>query len=293
MPLNSTTPDTQPSDGSGCLSVVATPIGHLEDITLRALKTLARADLIAAEDTRHTRRLLAAHDIQNKLISYHEHNEQRRSGELLERMARGEHIALVTDAGTPMVSDPGYRLVQAAIARGIAVVPVPGVSAIIAGLSAAGLATDNFTFAGFPHRKKSRRLKQLKDLVSLPHTIVFYQSPRRILAFLEELKTVLGDRPAVLARELTKIHEEFIRGSISEIIAALESRGQVKGECTLLISGAVAAQPTEKDLDQAIKVALADQDRPLSEIAKVLARRFDIPRKQIYTMALRIKENDQ
>ncbi len=293
MPLNSTTPDTQPPEGAGCLSVVATPIGNLEDITLRALKILARADLIAAEDTRHTRRLLAAHDIHNKLISYHEHNEQRRSIELLERMARGEHIALVTDAGTPMVSDPGYRLVQATIARGIAVVPIPGVSAAIAGLSAAGLATDNFTFVGFPDRKKARRLKQLKDLASLPHTVIFYQSPRRILSFLEELKTVFGDRPAVLARELTKIHEEFIRGPISEIIAALEARGQVKGECTLLISGAVAVQPTEKDLDQAIKEALADQDRPLSEIAKVLARRFDIPRKQIYNMALRIKENDQ
>lgn len=293
MPSNSPTPDTRSSEGTGCLSVVATPIGNLEDITLRALKTLARADLIAAEDTRHTRRLLAAHDIHNQLISYHEHNEKQRSVELLDRMTRGEHIALVTDAGTPTVSDPGYRLVQAAIARMIPVFPIPGVSAAIAALSAAGLATDCFTFAGFPDRKKTKRRKQLQWLANLPHTIIFYQSPRRLLSFLEELITVFGDRPAVLARELTKIHEEFIRAPISEIITALQNRPRIKGECTLLISGAVAPQPDEMDLMRAIEKALAEKDRPLSEIAKTVASRFDIPRKTIYAMALKLKKKGQ
>jgi len=285
MPLNSPTPDRAP----GCLYVVATPIGHLEDITLRAIRTLQQVDLIAAEDTRHTRRLLAAHHIQNQLVSYHEHNEQQRTAELIERLESGTAIALVSDAGTPTVSDPGYRLVEAAAARGIPIIPIPGVSAAITALSAAGLPTDSFTFVGFPLRKKAKRLQQLQQLAAVSQTLIFYQSPRRVLTFLREVKEVLGDRPAVLARELTKLHEEFLRGPLTRIIEQLEQRPEIKGECTLLVGGARPAEPTRQDLDTAIADALAQSDRSLSELAKDLARRLGVPRKEIYDKALALK----
>jgi 16S rRNA (cytidine1402-2'-O)-methyltransferase len=285
MPLNSPTPDP----AAGCLYVVATPIGHLEDITLRAIRTLKAVDLIAAEDTRHTRKLLAAHGIDGRLISYHEHNEQQRTAELIRRLEQGARIALVSDAGTPTVSDPGYRLVEAAAARRIPVVPIPGVSAAMAALSAAGLPTDSFTFAGFPPRKKSRRLAQLRQLAAVPHTLIFYQSPRRVPAFLTELKEILGDRPAVLARELTKIHEEFIRGSLTQIIEQIQARREVKGECTLLVAGAPPVAPAARDLDAAIAEALDRSEDSLSVLARELAQQWQVPRKEIYARALEIK----
>jgi 16S rRNA (cytidine1402-2'-O)-methyltransferase len=277
------------SPGAGCLYVVATPIGHLEDITLRAIRTLRQVDLIAAEDTRHTRRLLAAHGIENQLISYHEHNEHQRTAELIQRLEQGSSIALVSDAGTPTVSDPGYRLVEAAAARQIPIVPIPGVSAAITALSAAGLPTDSFTFAGFPPRKKARRLAHLQQLAVVPHTLIFYQSPRRLLGFLAELKEVLGDRTAVLAREITKIHEEFIRGPLSQIIAQLEPRPEIKGECTLLVAGAPPAEPEPEDLDAAIADALDRSADSLSTLAKELARQWNVPRKEVYARALEMK----
>jgi 16S rRNA (cytidine1402-2'-O)-methyltransferase len=269
--------------------VVATPIGHLEDITLRAIRTLKAVDLIAAEDTRHTRKLLAAHGIENQLISYHEHNEAQRTAELIRRLEQGARIALVSDAGTPTVSDPGYRLVEAAAARRIPIVPIPGVSAAMAALSAAGLPTDSFTFAGFPPRKRARRLAQLHQLAAVPHTLIFYQSPRRLPAFLAELKEVLGDRTAVLAREITKIHEEFIRGALTRIIEQLEGRPEVKGECTLLVAGAPPAAPDLRDLDAAIADALDRSAESLSALAKELARRYNMPRREIYARALEMK----
>jgi 16S rRNA (cytidine1402-2'-O)-methyltransferase len=285
MPLNSPTPDR----AAGGLYVVATPIGHLEDITLRAIRILQQVDLIAAEDTRHTRRLLAAHHIQNQLISYHEHNERQRTTELVDRLVSGTAIALVSDAGTPTVSDPGYRLVEAAAARGIPIIPIPGVSAAITALSAAGLPTDSFTFVGFPLRKKAKRLQQLQQLAAVAQTLIFYQSPRRVLTFLAEVKEAFGDRPAVLARELTKLHEEFLRGSLTRIIEQLKQRAEIKGECTLLVGGAQAVEPAGQDLDKAIADALAQFDRSLSELAKDLARRLGVPRKEIYDKALALK----
>ena len=285
MPSNLPTRDPAP----GCLFVVATPIGHLEDITLRAVRTLKEVDLIAAEDTRHTRKLLAAHGIENQLISYHEHNEQQRTAELIRRLEQGARVALVSDAGTPTVSDPGYRLVEAAAARRISVVPIPGVSAAMAALSAAGLPTDSFTFAGFPPRKKARRLEQLRQLAAVPHTLIFYQSPRRLTAFLAELEEVLGDRPTVLAREITKIHEEFLRGPLTRIIEQLQGRPEVKGECTLLVAGAPPAEPEPGDLDAAIADALERSEDSLSVLARELARQWHVPRKEIYAKALEIK----
>jgi 16S rRNA (cytidine1402-2'-O)-methyltransferase len=286
MPSNSPTH----SRPEGVLYIVSTPIGNLEDITLRAIRVLKEVDLIAAEDTRHTRRLLKAHGIHTPVTAYHEHNEQRKTSELIEKLRTGTRMALVTDAGTPSVSDPGYRLVLAAVDHRIPVSPIPGVSAPIAALSAAGLATDAFTFVGFPPRKKSRRSSRLEQLAELTHTVIYYQSPKRVLQFLKELLETCGDRPAVLARELTKMHEEFLRGSISQLIAALEDRQEVKGECTLLIDGAIEDSPSTADIDAAIVEALESSEQSLSRIAKDLARRLGVTRKSIYDRALKLKK---
>ena len=273
------------------LYVVTTPIGHMADITLRALEVLAAVDLIAAEDTRHTRRLLTHHNISNELISYHEHNEIQRTETLIQKLAQGAAIALVSDAGTPTVSDPGYRLVRAATEQQIAVIPVPGVSAAMAALSVSGLPTDQFTFVGFPVRKKNKRAAQLADLARLPHTLIFYQSPQRLIRFMHELKEALGDRHSMLAREMTKLHEEFIRGSLSEIIRALGQRDAVKGECTLLVAGAPSAeQHGEEEIDAAIRTAMASAEHSLSDIARELASRFNVGKKRIYDKALRYRQ---
>lgn len=288
MPLNSPILKTAPSG----LYVVTTPIGNLADITLRALTVLAAVDLIAAEDTRHTRRLLSAHHIENRLISYHEHNEIRRTDELIEQLIQGAAIALVCNAGTPTVSDPGYRLVQAAVERQVPVIPIPGVSAAITALSASGLPTDQFTFVGFPIRKKAKRLQQLQGLARMPHTLIFYQSPQRLTTFMQELRGILGDRRAVLAREMTKLHEEFVRGTLSDIIATLEQKEAIKGECTLLVAGLSSSDDVEaEDLDQVIREALDHPAQSLSDIAKTLAARFKVSRKQIYDRALALKKS--
>ena len=289
MPSNSPTPDPAP----GTLYVVATPIGHLEDITLRALNVLRAVDLIAAEDTRHTRRLLAVHGIQKRLVSYHEHNERQRTAELIAKLNQGFHLALVSNAGTPAVSDPGFRLVAAAVDQGLTIVPVPGASAAIAALSVSGLPSDTFTFVGFPARRKAKRTQQLRQLAELPHTLIFYQSPKRLLAFLEELRAVCGDRRAVLGREMSKMFEEFLRGRLSEIGTALDRREEIKGECTLLVSGALQPGPaTEEDLHTALSMALAEGDRPLSEIAKTLAKRFGLAKKVVYDQALLMRRGE-
>ena len=285
MPSNLHTPES----ARGCLYVVATPIGHLEDITLRAISTLRQVDLIAAEDTRRTGRLLIAHGIENQMISYHEHNERQRTGVLIAKLENGAQIALVSDAGTPGVSDPGYRLVEAAVSRGIPVVPIPGVCAAVSALSVAGLPTDSFLFVGFPARRKAKRLQQLRQLAGVPQTLIFYQSPRRVLRFLEEAEEVLGDRPAVLARELTKRHEEFLRGSLTRLITQIKQRTAIKGECTLLVGGAQASDAPGQDLEAALIEALDRSGKSLSEAAKELARKFDLPRKEIYRKALALK----
>jgi 16S rRNA (cytidine1402-2'-O)-methyltransferase len=283
-------PETPAHPRFGTLYVVSTPIGNLDDITLRAIEVLGRVDRIAAEDTRHTRRLLSAHGIANRLVSYHEHNETRRTGELIELLEQGRSIALVTDAGTPAVSDPGYRLVEGAVRLDIPVVPVPGATAAIAALSVSGLPTDQFTFAGFPDRRKNRRLARLSELARLHHTLIFYQSPKRLIAFLGELLTVMGDRRAVLAREQTKMHEEYLRGPLSEIIDRLERRGGVKGECTILVAGSGAETPDEAEIDAALEEALARQDRPIGEVARAIAGKFGLKRNDVYDRALKIKK---
>ena len=217
--------------------MVATPIGNVEDITLRALRVLSGVDMVAAEDTRHTALIFSRYQISSPLVSYHDHNEAERAPRFIQKLLDGASIALVSDAGTPSVSDPGYRLICAAIQAGIKVIPVPGVSAAIAALSVSGLPTDAFVFLGFPPKKQARRIALLKDIENEVRTLIFYESPRRVLSFLNDALAVLGDRSGVVCREMTKRYEEFIRGSISEMLADLSGRREIKGECTLVFSG--------------------------------------------------------
>lgn len=293
MPSNSPTndPDTPLPDGT--LFVVATPIGNLDDITLRALKTLAAVDLIAAEDTRHTVRLLDRHGIPaGRLISCHEHNEQERVAQLLAMLRDGKTVALVSDAGTPGVSDPGFRLVQAARAEGLAVVPIPGPSAAVTALSAAGLPTDAFLFVGFPPRKQGALKRDLAALVAQRATLIFYESPRRLLTLLQALRDTLGDRQAVLARELTKIHEEFLCGSLSEISQTLAQRPALKGECTLLVSGAgaEAAAPAIEEIREEIEAGLGEPNAGIAALSQAIAKKYGLPRRSVYAEAVKIQQ---
>jgi 16S rRNA (cytidine1402-2'-O)-methyltransferase len=276
--------------GAGTLYIVATPIGHLQDITLRALAVLGAVDLIAAEDTRKTAQLLSHHGITTPRISYHEHNETRRTPELLERLRRGAAIALVSNAGTPGISDPGFRLTSAAAAEGIRLVPIPGPSAAAAALSVSGLPTDAFVFLGFLSKKAGKRLNQIKALASEGRTVILYEAPQRIRALIAELHQTLGDRRAVLAREMTKLHEEFLRGRLSTIETALADRAEIKGECTLLLAAAELqpALPGEA-LGEELRRALASGPRSLSELARELAQRHGLPKKTVYAEAMKIK----
>jgi 16S rRNA (cytidine1402-2'-O)-methyltransferase len=271
----------------GALYIVSTPIGNREDVTLRALKILQDVDLIAAEDTRKSGKFLSHHGIKNRLVSYHEHNEKKRAPELLGKLLGGASIALVSNAGTPCVSDPGYRLVAAAIAHKISVIPVPGPSAAMAAMSASGLPTDSFVFIGFPPKKKGKRMQLLAELALESRALIFYESPRRILAFLEEIVSHVGDRPAVLAREMTKLHEEFIRGSVSEILETIKIRTEIKGECTLLVAGCQKEAAVDLGLVEAeIRAALGNQKNSVSQIARTIAKKYGLPKNEVYEMAL-------
>lgn len=294
MPLSSPTDDPEHIDETCNLYVVATPIGNRDDITIRALNILGRVDLVAAENTRHTGRLLAHHNIKGNLISYHEHNEVKRTPELIHRLKTGSSVALVSNAGTPSVSDPGYRLVKEAIANNIKVIPVPGVSAAVTALSAAGLPTDSFIFVGFPAKKKAKRLKQLKELASENRTIIFYESPKRILTFLEEIIDAMGDRHGVLSREMTKLHEEFLRGFLSEIHYILNARPVVKGECTLLIMGCEEIKEVSLEtVRNEINSELEKTGSRLSDIARAVAKKYGLPKNKVYDEALKLKRTAQ
>lgn len=293
MPLNSPTNNEEEPELSGKLYVVGTPIGNMEDITFRALAVLKQVDLIAAEDTRVARRLLSHHQLKAPLISYHEHNESGRAAELVERLLGGEKIALVSDAGMPGISDPGYRLVTAALSRGIPVAPVPGVSAITTAISVSGLPTDSFVFIGFPKKKKNSRTKQLEELSRENRTILFYESPKRIKILLEDILKVMGDRSVVLAREMTKPYEEYIRGMVSEVLSIIARRDQVKGECTLLVSG--SGNKNEVDLEviqEEIHHLLESSKEGLGRISRRIADKYAVSRQFVYSEGLKIVEKE-
>jgi 16S rRNA (cytidine1402-2'-O)-methyltransferase len=292
--MPSTLPTNEPKalGKSGTLYVVATPIGNKDDITVRALAVFREVDLIAAEDTRKTRRFLAFHDIRSNLLSYHEHNEDQRTPQLIQKLKSGVQIALVSNAGTPSVSDPGYRLIETALNHSIKVVPIPGVSAAIAALSVAGLPTETFIFAGFLSRKEGKRLKQLEAFKTQDRTIIFYESPRRIIALLKEIIEIMGDRRGALAREMTKLHEEFLRGRLTEIRKLLKTRTAIKGECTLLVMGNMQKESiSEEQLYLEISTALQSRTLKASELARQLSQKYQLPRKRVYEEVLKIKKS--
>jgi len=270
---------------AGVLYIVATPIGNLEDISLRALRVLKEADLIAAEDTRHTKKLLAHYHIATPLTSYYDEVEGEKASVLAKQLEGGKNIALVSDAGTPTLSDPGFRLVQAALRAGAGVVPIPGPSALAAVLSASGLPTDRFAFEGFLPSKRRERREKLQALAAEARTLVFYEAPHRIKETLSDMLELFGDRKAVVGREVTKLHEEFVRGPLSEARAALEQK-EPRGEITLVVGGfAGEKRPAETTLQNEIDLLLKKGLR-VKEIAEILGEKFDYPKKDIYRMVL-------
>lgn len=273
---------------SGTLFIVATPIGNLEDLSPRARQTLADVDLVAAEDTRHTGRLLSNFGVKTPLLALHEHNEARQVTRLIEALQSGKSVALVSDAGTPLVSDPGYRLVRAAHENGIVVSPIPGPSALIAALSVAGLATDKFCFEGFLPAKKKARRDALNALGNETRTMVFYEAVHRIRDSLEDMIAVFGDdRQAFIGRELTKLHEQCVRASLRGLLEQLESKAIVdKGEYVLVVAGTDAVAETSIDIDHLL-VELGDK-LPGKEVARVLARATGAKRNTLYQRLLEL-----
>jgi 16S rRNA (cytidine1402-2'-O)-methyltransferase len=270
---------------SGILYIVATPIGNLEDITLRALRVLKEVDVVAAEDTRHTQILLSHYGIQTPLTSYHEHNERAKAEDLVKRLLDGEDIALVSDAGTPTISDPGFRLIVRAVHAGIRIIPLPGASALTAVLSASGLPTDRIVFEGFLPAKKKQRQEKLQTLRDEARTLVFYEAPHRLAEALNDVHELLGDREAVLAREVSKVHEEFLRGRVSELIRVLRRR-EIRGEATLIIGGSAGESHVNEDRLKAEIRELKGKGMRVKEIAEVLGEKFGYPKKDIYRLAL-------
>ncbi|WP_375510506.1 16S rRNA (cytidine(1402)-2'-O)-methyltransferase [uncultured Nostoc sp.] len=273
----------------GTLYIVGTPIGNLEDITFRAVRILQTVDIIAAEDTRHTGKLLQHFQIKTPQVSYHEHNRTSRIPELLEHLVNNKAIALVSDAGMPGISDPGYELVKACIEAGIGVVPIPGASAAITALSAAGLPTDRFVFEGFLPAKSQHRQEHLESLQTESRTLIFYESPHRLRDTLQDLALVWGsERQIVLGRELTKLYEEFWRGTIAEAIAYYSQR-EPQGEYTLVVAGIPASQPqlTQEELKAELQ-QLISQGISRSQASRQLAKFTSLPRRQLYQLALSI-----
>jgi len=277
---------------AGTLFVVATPIGNLEDITLRALRILGEADLIACEDTRHTRKLLARYQITTPTSSYHEHNEQQRTGWLVERLESGMDIALVSDAGTPSISDPGYRLVRAALERGVRVSPIPGACAIISALSVSGRSTDSFAFLGFLPGRRAARRNRLRALRSESRTLLFFESPLRLASTLSDIDDILDSRDVTVAREMTKVHEQLVTGTAAELASLFRSR-RPKGEAVVVVekssSEAAPESVSDRELDLRFE-GLVDQGLSRKDAIKQLAKELASPKRELYLRLLREKE---
>src|SRR5258708_1917505 len=268
---------------SGTLYVVATPIGNLEDISARATRVLGEVDLIACEDTRQTRKLLDRYGISTPLISYHEHNELSRTEDLVREILAGKSVALVSDAGTPLIADPGYRLVERALEQGVAVSPIPGPAALLAALSASGLPTDSFLFQGFLPPKKGRRRKLLEELKPLQTTLVFYEAPHRILDTLGDIGEILGARPVVVARRVTKIHQEVLRGTAAGIHYPRGGRASVKGEMVLMIGKGETQEIDDTPIEEAVG-KLVESGVSRMEACKTVARQRGLSKREVYKL---------
>lgn len=273
----------------GTLYIVATPVGNLEDITFRAIKVLKQVDKIAAEDTRHSKKLLSHYDIHTRLISCHEHNETAKIPEIITQLKKGLNIALICDAGTPLISDPGYKLVTAIAKESIKVIPIPGCSAAIAGLSVSGLPTNSFLFLGFLPKKKQKQKQALEAISNQAPTLIFYESPRRLKTLINNILSVLGDRKACLAREITKLHEEYIRGNLSFILKTLEKKEIIKGECSLFVQGQLEEKiMDEKELKKIILAELLTTELGTSGLARQISKEYKQSKKQVYDMILKL-----
>ncbi|MCU1256723.1 MAG: hypothetical protein JWM83_3022 [Candidatus Angelobacter sp.] len=274
----------------GTLYVVATPIGNLEDISFRAVRVLKEADLIACEDTRHTAKLLNHYGIDKPTVSYHEHNEAARAEELVAKLEQGLNVAQVSDAGMPGISDPGYRVIKLAIERGVQVVPIPGASALIAALAASGLPTDSFQFLGFLPAKSGQRRTMLETLRHAEHTTVVYEAPHRIGETMKDIVELLGgERPVVLARELTKIHEEFIRGTSAQVLRRVQEH-ELKGEITLLIGKGAGQEVAAKDIAQHLNEIMREQKLDEKAGLKVLAKERGLSKSEAYRELQRLRK---
>ena len=276
----------------GTLYIVATPIGNLEDITFRAVRILKEVDLIAAEDTRHSRKLLSHFGIATRLTPYHDHNERLKTDYLLDRLRGGESVAIITDAGTPCIADPGYRIAMAAAAAGLRVVPVPGPSAIITALSAAGLPTDRFAFEGFLPPKQGKRKSRLQELRDDNRVLVFYEAPHRLTDTLRDMTEVFGDRDAVVARELTKIHEEFRRERLAELAAHYTGEG-VKGEVVILLApGTREDAASTVEPEEFLRRQILDEGLSLRDAVAATVTITGKARSEIYALALEIQKKE-
>jgi 16S rRNA (cytidine1402-2'-O)-methyltransferase len=276
---------------AGTLYVVATPIGNLEDMTFRAVRVLGEVALVAAEDTRHSRKLFAYYGIRTPLLSYHDHNEQQRMAVLLARLQAGQDVALISDAGTPCIADPGYRLIAACRDAGILVSPVPGPSALLAAVSAAGVSSERFAFEGYlPSRAKARRAL-LQQLVGEARTLVFYEAPHRLAATLADLIAIMGDdRPLVIARELTKLHEEFFRGTAGQALDRFQ-REPARGELVLVLPPVkYGRKPTPRD---ALRDLLSDGDLSRREAVKLIAREYGLSSSDVYRESLNLTKDEK
>ena len=276
-------------DAGGTLFLVAVPIGNPDDLSPRARATLASVAVVAAEDTRHFATLARHHGIATRAISYHDHNEEARSRELVARLLAGDDVALVSDAGTPLVSDPGYRLVRAAIEAGVAVTSLPGASAITTALAASGLPPHPFRFMSFLPRTASARRATFEALASDDATLVAFEAPRRLTDAMRDALAALGDRPACLARNLTKPHERYQRGALSELIAALEAEGEVRGECTLLIGGVLERSGVAAEAEADARL-LVGGGAPARAVQELLVARHGLTKREAYALVLRLRD---
>jgi 16S rRNA (cytidine1402-2'-O)-methyltransferase len=272
----------------GILYIVATPIGNLEDITLRALRVLRKVDLIAAEDTRHTRKLLSAHNIHRPLVSYHEHNMRTQGPRLVRALLTGKSVALVTDAGTPTVSDPGTDLVRLAVSQDIQVSPIPGPSAVTTALTIAGLPMESFLFLGYPPNRPAARRTFFAKYAPVEETLVLFESPRRLGASLQDMRKIWGNRQVVVTRELTKIHEEIFRGNLDQAIERWPK--EARGEITILLAGVERGKPQADDsLIEHLRLCLASEHRPLKEISAEVSQERGVSKRLVYQQAVKIK----